>query len=94
MTEPKANYHTSPRTYTEDYFRNRQEQGRIKEALWKAFPTNVYYCNAIIALSEMLQRLVEGAYSDDVMSKPPLDPVESGKRGGVVWDGDEAEGDN
>ena len=65
-----------PRSYTKEYFANRIEQGKIKEALWKAMPTNIYYHNVIIALSEMLSRCVDENYQEDVMHKPPLDDDE------------------
>ena len=60
---------------TKEYFENRKQQGEIKLAIMESIPRNVYYHNLIIALAEILHRMVEASYQEDVFTKviPPAD---------------------
>jgi hypothetical protein len=54
---------------TEQFFKNRQEQNKIKLALTEAMPVGVYYHNMIIALTDLLVTAVNEAYKDEVYKK-------------------------
>ena len=56
------------RKLTDEYFENKREQARISLAILEAIPEDVFYHNLIFVLSGLLQRMVEGAYSEDVFS--------------------------
>jgi hypothetical protein len=60
------------RIIPKEYFENRIEQSNIKLALWDACPVDVQYFNLIIALTEMLKRAVEEAYTEDVYTKKTI----------------------
>lgn len=56
-------------TLSPEYFENKVEQGRIKEAVRQAIPENVYYHNLIIVFSEMLVEFTCTAFKEEVFSK-------------------------
>lgn len=58
----------------QQYFDNKIEQTRIKEAVLMAIPDNVNYYNLIIAFAEMLARFTEAAFREEVYSKSPAKP--------------------
>lgn len=60
---------TPVRKIPTEYFKNRQEQAKIKLALTEAIPVGVYYHNLIIALTEMLERAVTTTYEEEVFHK-------------------------
>ena len=57
------------RKLTDEYFANKQEQSKIKMAIHEAIPTDVYYHNLIIVLSEILQSMVYAMLKEEVFTK-------------------------
>lgn len=58
----------------QQYFDNKIEQARIKEAVLMAIPDNVNYYNLIISFAEMLARFTEHAFRDEVFTRSPAKP--------------------
>lgn len=59
----------------QEYFDNKAEQSKIKQAVLECLPTEVYYHNIIIALAEMLAQFTKDAFKDDVFRKSPKQKV-------------------
>lgn len=52
-----------------EYFENKIEQGKIKQAVLSAIPPDVYYHNLIIVFAEMLARFTEQAFKEEMYTK-------------------------
>ena len=54
---------------SKEYFKNRQEQAKIKLAVIEAIPEGVRYDNLIIALSELLREYIWKVFEKDMDSE-------------------------
>lgn len=60
------------KTYTEEYFENREQQANLRQAILHALPDDgtVYFHNLIIVLAELLTEFTRMAFRDEVYTKP------------------------
>lgn len=61
----------SRRTYSKEYFENREQQASLRQAILHALPDNgtVYYHNLIIVLAELLVDFTRMAFSEEVYTR-------------------------
>ena len=61
--------------YTPEYFGNRAEQARIASALYAAIPDGVEYYNLVIALSQMINTMLDKAFNDEIFHHKTNQPT-------------------